>query len=225
MINRILIRIKVLQIVYAYYQNGNKDLKTAENELLFSLQKSYDLYHYFLLLIVETTNLQKRLLDNRKNKYVPTQEELNPNMRFAENRLAMQIEGNESLAKYVKEQGISWNNDEDFIKSVLDLILTSELYSEYLANENDSYETDKEFWRNTFKKLICGNEEIESYLEDKSIYFIVPGQMHQVIPTAEPQGWTLKFTEEFLIANSIPDKLVNDIYLFNDYGQSILGLS
>ena len=171
MINRILIRIKVLQIVYAYYQNGNKDLKTAENELLFSLQKSYDLYHYFLLLIVETTNLQKRLLDNRKNKYVPTQEELNPNMRFAENRLAMQIEGNESLATYVKEQGISWNNDEDFIKSVLDLILTSELYSEYLANENDSYETDKEFWRNTFKKLICGNEEIESYLEDKSIYW------------------------------------------------------
>ena len=46
MINRILIRIKVLQIVYSYYQNGNGDLKVAENELLFSLQKSYDLYHY-----------------------------------------------------------------------------------------------------------------------------------------------------------------------------------
>jgi AraC-like DNA-binding protein len=60
----------------------------------------------------------------------------------------------------------------------------------------------------------------EYKIEDNSIYFIVPGQMHQVIPSAEPRGWTLKFTEEFLIANSIPDKLVNDIYLFNDYGQS-----
>jgi len=60
----------------------------------------------------------------------------------------------------------------------------------------------------------------EYNIEDCSIYFIVPGQMHQVIPIAEPKGWTLKFTEEFLIANSISDKLVNDIYLFNDYGQS-----
>ena len=58
MINRILIRIKVLQIVYSFYQNGNNDLKVAENELLFSLRKSYDLYHYFLLLIIEVTNLQ-----------------------------------------------------------------------------------------------------------------------------------------------------------------------
>lgn len=60
----------------------------------------------------------------------------------------------------------------------------------------------------------------EYKIDNNSIYFIVPGQMHQVKPTAEPKGWTLKFTEEFLIANSIPDKLVNDIYLFNDYGQS-----
>ena len=79
MINRILIRIKVLQIVYSYYQNGNNDLKVAENELLFSLRKSYDLYHYFLLLIVDVTNLQRRILDARKNKYMPTEAELNPN--------------------------------------------------------------------------------------------------------------------------------------------------
>lgn len=84
MINRILIRIKVLQIVYSYYQNGNNDLKVAENELLFSLRKSYDLYHYFLLLIVDVTNLQRRILDARKNKYMPTEAELNPNTRLIE---------------------------------------------------------------------------------------------------------------------------------------------
>ena len=57
MINRVLIRIKVLQIVFAYYQNGSDDLKMAENELLLSLRRSYDLYYYFLLLIVEVTRL------------------------------------------------------------------------------------------------------------------------------------------------------------------------
>jgi AraC-like ligand binding domain. len=60
----------------------------------------------------------------------------------------------------------------------------------------------------------------EYKIEDNSIYFIVPGQMHQVIPTSEPKGWTMKFTDEFLIANSISDKLINGIYLFNEFGQS-----
>ena len=63
--------------------------------------------------------------------------------------------------------------------------------------------------------------DFEEYkITDCSIYFIQPGQMHQVIFTAEPKGWVITFTEEFLITNSIPDKLINDIYLFNDYGQS-----
>ena len=171
MINRILIRIKVLQIVYSYYQNGNNDLKVAENELLFSLKKSYDLYHYFLLLIVDVTNLQRRILDARKNKYMPTEAELNPNTRLVDNRFTAQIAENEALRKYVAEQGLSWDNDGDFIKMVLDMILSSEQYGEYLNNENDSYETDKEFWRIVFKKLICGNEAIDDYLQDKSIYW------------------------------------------------------
>ena len=171
MINRILIRIKVLQIVYSFYQNGNNDLKVAENELLFSLRKSYDLYHYFLLLIIEVTNLQKRILDVKKNKYMPTHAELNPNTRLIDNRFAAQVAENAALQKYVAEQGLSWANDEEFVKSVLDIILASDLYNEYLDNENDSYETDKEFWRCVFKKLICGNEVIEDFLEDKSIYW------------------------------------------------------
>ena len=40
MINRELIRIKVLQLTYAYYQNGNKVLDVAEKELMFSVSKA-----------------------------------------------------------------------------------------------------------------------------------------------------------------------------------------
>jgi len=60
----------------------------------------------------------------------------------------------------------------------------------------------------------------EYKIENHTIYFIQPGQMHQLVLTTEPVGWVISFTEEFLMANSIPEKLVNDIYLFNDYGQS-----
>ncbi|WP_106828624.1 transcription antitermination protein NusB [Parabacteroides pacaensis] len=170
MINRILIRIKVLQIVYSFYQNGNKDLKGAETELLFSLQKSYDLYYYFLLLIVELTYQQKRNLEIRKNKYFPTFEELHPNTRLINNRFAAQIEKNSQLQKYITEQGISWSNDQDFIKNTLDTLLASELYTDYLKSP-DTYESDKEFWKEAFKILICNNEAVDDYLEDKSIYW------------------------------------------------------
>lgn len=171
MINRVLIRIKVLQIVFAYYQNGSDDLKMAENELFLSLRRSYDLYYYSLLLIVEVTRLHERQLDTRKHKYLPTSDELNPNMRLVNNRLARQIEANGKLQAYVKEHGVSWVNETDFVKRVLELILNSELYAEYKDSEDDSYETDREFWRAVFRKLICRNEELENALEDISIYW------------------------------------------------------
>jgi AraC-like DNA-binding protein len=60
----------------------------------------------------------------------------------------------------------------------------------------------------------------EYRIEDKSIFYIMPGQMHQIKLNAEPVGWVITFTEEFLINNSIPDKMINDIFLFNNYGQS-----
>jgi N utilization substance protein B len=171
MINRILIRIKILQIVFANYRNGNDNPKVAENELLLSLRRSYDLYYYFLLLIVEVTNLQERKLDLRKHKYHPTAEELNPNMRLVNNRFARQLETNRMLQQYVKEHGISWVNETGFVKKVLDLILAADFYHDYMNSTEDSYESDREFWRMVFRRLICGNEELEEALEDISIYW------------------------------------------------------
>ena len=171
MVNRILIRIKVLQIVYAYYQNGNGDLKSAENDLQFSLKKSYELYLSFLLLLIEVTHLQNQILETKKGKYIPTEEELNPKMRFVNNRIVAQLAADKSFWKQVKDNGVSWDNDEDFVKRILDLILSSDVYAEYLEAEEDSYERDLQFWVKAFKQLICDNEMIEEYLEDKSIFW------------------------------------------------------
>jgi N utilization substance protein B len=102
---------------------------------------------------------------------LPTKEDLNPNTRLIDNRFARQVEANVSLQKYIQKHGISWKNEMDFVKNVLDMILSSDLYAEYLNNPTNCYETDREFWRVIFRKLICGNEEIEEALEDISIYW------------------------------------------------------
>ncbi|MDR3253133.1 MAG: transcription antitermination factor NusB [Tannerella sp.] len=171
MINRVLIRIKVLQMVYAYYQKEPIELKAAENELLLSLRMSYDLYNYFLLLIVELTRAYELLVDSRRNKYRPSDEELNPDMRLLNNRFARQVEENETLQAYVKEHCLTWIDDKSFVKDVLDMILKSDVYSNYLRQEEDTYDTDRDFWRIVFKRIISDNEDIDAYLEDKSIYW------------------------------------------------------
>ena len=171
MINRTIIRIKVLQIVYAYYQKNNNDLVLAENELMFSIQKSYDLYHYLLLLIVLLTDAEQKRLDIQKNKLLATDAERNPNLRLAENRLAEHLNRNEQLKKFAREKGTFWN-DEDFlfIRSTLNKILQSDLYKNYLESD-DTFESDRNFWLKIFKQLILKEEELNVVLEDQSVYW------------------------------------------------------
>ncbi len=173
MINRIIIRIKVLQIVYSYYQKGDRNLSNAENELMFSLQKSYDLYHYLLLLIPLLTDAEQKRLDLRKHRYLATESERNPDMRFVNNRFAEQLRTNQALQKFANEKGTLWNDDDlSLVRNLLDRIVHSDIYQEYLSSE-DSYESDREFWKKVFRYFVCEgtDDTIESYLEDKSIYW------------------------------------------------------
>ena len=171
MINRVLIRLKIVQIVYAYYQNGGKNLDTAEKELFFSLSKAYDLYNYLLLLMVEVTKQANKKLNAAKNKLVPTKEELFPNTKFVENRFIAQLEVNKPLLEFSNNQKKTWENEADFVKTLCDKILESDIYKEYMASETSSYEEDRELWRKLYKNIIFNNIELDQVLEDQSLYW------------------------------------------------------
>lgn len=171
MINRVLIRLKIVQIVYAYYQNGGKNLDTAEKELFFSLSKAYDLYNYLLLLMVEVTKQANKRLNAAKNKLVPTKEELFPNTKFVENRFIAQLEVNKQLLEFSNNQKKTWENEADFVKTLCDKILESVIYKEYMASETSSYEEDRELWRKLYKNIIFNNIELDQVLEDQSLYW------------------------------------------------------
>ena len=171
MINRVLIRLKIVQIVYAYYQNGGKNLDTAEKEIFFSLSKAYDLYNYLLLLMVEVTKQANKRLNAAKNKLVPTKEELFPNTKFVENRFIAQLEVNKQLLEFSNNQKKTWENEADFVKTLCDKILESDIYKEYMASETSSYEEDRELWRKLYKNIIFNNIELDQVLEDQSLYW------------------------------------------------------
>ena len=171
MINRVLIRLKIIQIVYAYYQNGGKNIDASEKELFFSLSKAYDLYNYLLLLIVAVTNYAQKRIDAAKSKLAPTPEELSPNMKFVENKFVAQLEVNKQLANFSINQKRSWNNDEDFVKGLYEQIIVSDIYKEYMSSTVSSYENDRELWRKLYKTFIYNNEDLDVLLEDQSLYW------------------------------------------------------
>ena len=171
MINRVLIRLKIVQIVYAYYQNGGKNLDTAEKELFFSLSKAYDLYNYLLLLMVEITKQAERKINAAKNKLLPTAEELYPNTKFVDNRFIAQLEVNSQLLQFSETQKKTWSNEEEFVKNLCEKIMDSDIYKEYMAAETSSYEEDREVWRKIYKKIIFNNAELDQVLEDQSLYW------------------------------------------------------
>lgn len=171
MINRVLIRLKVIQIIYAYYQNGGKNLEAAEKELFYSLSKTYDLYNYLLLLMVEITRFADRRIDNRRHKLRPTEEDLNPNTRFIDNAFMAQLAQNAQLVEFSNNQKRSWDDESDFVKRLFSQIEETKAYQEYMAKETLTYEDDRELWRKLYRTVIASNDEIDEILEEQSLYW------------------------------------------------------
>lgn len=170
MINRKLIRVKIVQLTYAYYQNGHHNMDTAEKELLFSLSKAYDLYNYLLGLIVAITQEERRRVDiaTRRAEREGTE---TPSQRFAFNKFATQLEENKQLNLFMEDKKMSWENDVEAVRKLCDQIEQSPLYKEYMMSDAEDYETDRELWRRIYRTLIQGNEDLDAILEEKSLYW------------------------------------------------------
>ena len=152
MINRVLIRAKVVQNLYSYILTRPEcTLDKALKDLDASLAKTYELYHYLLRLPVVLTHIQEMRLDEARNKYLPTEEERNPNMKFVNNRLVAELAANEQLQQYAQEHTVTWNDDPILERLVLDKILKSDLYQEYMSSTEDNMADDSLLWQHLIK--------------------------------------------------------------------------
>lgn len=171
MINRTLIRLKIIQLMYAFYQNGDKNIETAEKELIFSLSKAYDLYNYLLLLMVAITRYGFTVVEHQEevNKAAHIDEKISH--RFLDNKFIMQLEENNQLNEYKKSQKKSWDNELPYLKSIYEAIVASDIYAEYMAAESTDYNADREFWRKIYKNVIMKDEQLDDIIEDLSLYW------------------------------------------------------
>ncbi len=171
MISRRQLRIKVLQTLYAYYKGGKDSVQQSERELNQNVEKAYELYHYLLILIVDITLYGESRIELARNKRIPTEEDLNPNTRFIDNKLTHIIRNNERLLRAVESQKLNWAIYPELVKELFNEIIKSEFYQEYMSLPEVSFSDEKKFISRIYSDIIFPNESLSQVLEEKSIYW------------------------------------------------------
>lgn len=171
MISRRIIRSKVLQILYAFFTTPESSINATEKELFFSLQKTYDLYHYLMALIIEIEKFAEERIEIGKKKLRPTHADLFPNTRFVDNRLIQQLKSNISLNKYLQSAKLSWSTENDLVRKLFLQVAEQDFFRTYMEAKQNSHADDREVIENILKYVILNNEDIEYLLEEQSIYW------------------------------------------------------
>ncbi|HCS87133.1 MAG TPA: transcription antitermination factor NusB [Bacteroidales bacterium] len=184
LINRTLVRIKVLQVVFAYYQNEGEGLPEsgedgtkqkaqtlcdARKQLEKSYEDTYNLYLLLLDLVYELTRYAQQRMEDAQERAKIMHTPFEANWRFANNRFAQQLFENKTLRSAIEERRLGWDAAHESLGTLYKQIADSSFYEEYMSKEDCSYDDDKAIWRKIFNNLLTDNTEMENALEELEI--------------------------------------------------------
>ena len=172
MLNRRFLRIKVLQALYAYIESGETNINNGIKNLLESIEKLYELFIWQLSFLVETKRFAENKITENKHKYIPTYEDLHPNLKYVNNRLLNLIEDNVDFKKHEAALKINWANDhQDVVKKYYTMMRDTQEYKKYMAAKTDSFAEDRKFIVTMITNYFADLDVLQDFYEDKSIYF------------------------------------------------------
>jgi N utilization substance protein B len=173
MLNRRHIRIKVMQALYAFKGNESEDLKVSDSFLNHSLNSMYDLYLSVLSLIIE---VHKKALDHQnktQKKFLATQAEKNPNLKFINNEVLVMLSSNEALKAELEHRKLNpWYLDFEYVDLTFKAIVESDLYKDYMSTSVSNFKEDKAFVIAIFEDIIAPNDKLYDYFEDKKLTWL-----------------------------------------------------
>ena len=171
MLNRRVLRIKAFKVLYGSVLSGENSLATAQMQLEQSCEAARDLYLYMLSIVSPLTQIAKDRIEAAKAKFNPTEEEKNPNMKFAENALAVLIDSDQDFQKVFKKKKFDWSQYDLFLKKVMTSVASKEYFQKYMESDKVSLAEDCKLFTRIFEEEFVDSEELERILEDKSIYW------------------------------------------------------
>ncbi len=171
MLSRRHLRIKVLQALYAFFQSGNDDLAQGEKQLLGSVTKLYELYIHQLSFLIKTIDFARNRIEESKHKFLPTEEDLNPNTRFIDNRFIRQLEANKDFGRWSRALKINWADETNLFHRIYNDLKTGQSYMKYMNARICGYKDDKEILSDIIIEFIANSELLRAYYEDRSIFW------------------------------------------------------
>ena len=171
MLNRRILRIKAFKVLYSSILTENVTLAQAETQLELSCEAARDLYIYMLGIVSPLTKIAQDRIESLKAKFNPTEEERNPNMKFAENALAKLLDQNEDFQKIFKKKKFDWSQYDLLLKKIMTSIASKEYFAEYMASPERSLAEDCKLFTKIFEEEFVDSDELETLLEEKSLYW------------------------------------------------------
>lgn len=165
------LRIKVLQSLYSWHTGGIDDVIRGEKQLLESIDKLHELFVYQLSFLVAIKQFAESRIEESKQKFYPTEEDLDPNLRFIENKVLVGIEQNNDFTLSKKKLKINWADQLDIILKFHNTLKSKNFYDKYMTAANQSIEADKRLLIKIADQLLPEFELLRSYYEEKSVYF------------------------------------------------------
>jgi len=171
MVTRRYLRIKVFQALYAVEKNRKEDFHISAKKLDQTIQSCQDLTVYFLSLLPEIARYRALRLEEFKEKINPTEEDLNPNTKFIDNKIIKQIEDNKNIKQFCVNHKIDWSERYDFIAQMFAEITNADFYHIYVNSPHQSYREDKEFVLEIMSVIFAESELLHWFLEEKNVHW------------------------------------------------------
>jgi|TARA_B110000881_G_scaffold186704_1_gene175620 N utilization substance protein B len=173
MISRRHIRLKVMQSLYAFRSQNERDILKGERDMLKHIENISELQLVIMSFLVSLIKHAESFYEEGKNKHLPTPKDLNPNIKFIDNSFVRIILDNRELIKQSKKISAFWyDNDHDIVRKIFMDILKSDEYGNYLSNSENNIEIDIKFFNNILNNFILNNKIFHHMLEERSIYWI-----------------------------------------------------
>ena len=183
MLNRRILRVKAYKVLYSCAENQALSLKDALSELNAGLEAARELYIYLLGIIPALTAEAARRIEAAKEKFNPTEEELNPSMKFVSNASARILNEDPDYQRLIEKKHFSWEQNDSLVNSLWETVRTRQYFKDYMASEDSSIKADAALWKAVFSNELEDSDALQSILEDNSLFW-----------TADDLGYVLGFS-------------------------------
>jgi N utilization substance protein B len=173
MLNRRHIRIKVMQILYAFKGGESDNFSKDQRFLLHSIDGMYNLYLLLMSLLIEVHKKAEINIEKTQKKLLATTEDKNPNKKLIFNEVFLLLKNDQELLADIEAHRITnWELDDEYVDILFREILASDLYAEYMQTKTSTFKEDRDFVVDVFKEIIAPNEKLYEYIEDKNLTWL-----------------------------------------------------